>query len=153
MWTHEIGRDGPLLSLQLMIDRSTLNNGSSLHVCFSRMQLKALDTFDNCQTPVFSLGVSQHMHKTTNLWTFLIKVIEVARDKWKKKRPFCTILCAFRCLKNASFLKTFNIWVRNHLFLKNFVTSEGAVFHNVLYYQQLSIPHYQVSFYANNRFE
>ena len=45
------------------------------------------------------------------------------------------------------------ILVRNYFFLKNYVTSEGAVSHNVLYYQQLSIARYQVSFYANNYFE
>ena len=33
--------------------------------------------------------------------------------------------------------------------IKNYVTSEGAVYHNVLYYQQLSID----GFYANNNFE
>ena len=44
-------------------------------------------------------------------------------------------------------------WVTNYLFLKNFVTSEGAVSHNVLYFQQLSIARYQVSFYTNNYFE
>jgi hypothetical protein len=32
--------------------------------------LKALDTFGNCQRPVFSLGVSQHINKITNLWKF-----------------------------------------------------------------------------------
>ena len=32
-----------------------------------------------------------------------------------------------------------NIVVENYLFLENYVTSEGAVSHNVLYYQQLSI--------------
>ena len=32
-------------------------------------------------------------------------------------------------------------------------TSEGAVSHNVLYYQQLPITRYQVRFYANNYFE
>ena len=39
--------------------------------------------------------------------------------------------------------------------LKNNVTLEGAISHNVLYYmyQQLSIAHYQVSFHANNCFE
>ena len=31
---------------------------------------KTLDTIGNCQRPVFSLGVSQHMHKITNLWKF-----------------------------------------------------------------------------------
>ena len=29
--------------------------------------LKAVDTIGNCQRPVFSLGVSQHKHKITNL--------------------------------------------------------------------------------------
>ena len=49
---------------------------------------------------------------------------------------------------------SFNIWVRNYLFLKNYNTLEElAVTHNVLYYQQLSIARYQVSFYANNYFE
>ena len=46
-----------------------------------------------------------------------------------------------------------NILVRNYFFLKNYVTSEGAVSQNVLYYQQLSIACYEVSFYANNYFE
>ena len=40
-----------------------------------------------------------------------------------------------------------------HLFLKIYATSEGAVSHIVLYYQQLSNAHYQVSFYAINYFE
>ena len=31
-------------------------------------------------------------------------------------------------------------------FLKNYITLEGAVPHNALYYQQLSIAYYQVSF-------
>ena len=43
--------------------------------------------------------------------------------------------------------------MRNCFFLKNYITSEGAVSHNVLYYQQLSIARYQVSFYADNYFE
>ena len=49
--------------------------------------------------------------------------------------------------------KSFKIRVRYYLFLKNYVTSEGAVSHNVLYYEQLSIARYQVSFYANSYFE
>ena len=36
--------------------------------------------------------------------------------------------------------------MRNYLFLKNYITSEGVVSHNVLYYQQLSNARYQVSF-------
>ena len=43
-----------------------------------------------------------------------------------------------------------DILVGNYFFLENYVTSEGAVSHNVLYYQQLSIACYQVSVYAKN---
>ena len=40
-----------------------------------------------------------------------------------------------------------NILVNNYFFPKNYVTSEEAVSHNVLYYQQLSIARlYQVIF-------
>ena len=39
--------------------------------------LKALDTVGNCLRPVFSLGVSQHMHEITNRTQL---VIEVARE-------------------------------------------------------------------------
>ena len=34
---------------------------------------------------------------------------------------------------------------RNYFFLKNYITSERAVSHNALYYQQLSIARYQIS--------
>ena len=43
--------------------------------------------------------------------------------------------------------------MKNYLFHKNYDTSEGANSHNVLYNQQLSIAHSQVSFYANNYFK
>ena len=47
-----------------------------------------------------------------------------------------------------------NILVRNNFFLENDVTAEGAVPHNVLYYQRLPITHYTKNgFYANNYFE
>ena len=42
---------------------------------------------------------------------------------------------------------------QNNSFLKNYVTSEGAVSHNVLYYQPLPITCNQERFYANNYFE
>ena len=32
-----------------------------------KLGLKTVDTIGNCQRPVFSLGVYQHMHKITNL--------------------------------------------------------------------------------------
>ena len=44
-----------------------------------------------------------------------------------------------------------NIRVRNNNpFAKTTFNSEGAVFHNILHYKQLSIARYQVSFYTNN---
>ena len=46
-----------------------------------------------------------------------------------------------------------NILVENYFVLENYVTSEGAVSHDVLYYQQLPVTCYQVMFYANNYFE
>ena len=39
--------------------------------------------------------------------------------------------------------------MENYFFHENYVTSEGAVSHNVLYYHQLSVAHYQVRFHAN----
>ena len=45
-----------------------------------------------------------------------------------------------------------NILVESYFFLKNYFTSERAVSHNVLYYQQLSIACYRLSFYAKKIF-
>ena len=41
----------------------------------------------------------------------------------------------------------------NYFFLVNYVTLEGAVLHNILYYQPLPIARYHIRFYANNYFE
>ena len=44
-------------------------------------------------------------------------------------------------------------FTENYFFLENYVTSEGAVSHMVLYNQPLPITCYQVRFYANDYFE
>ena len=44
-------------------------------------------------------------------------------------------------------------FMETYFFLENYVTSEGAVSHNVLYYQLLPITHYQERFYDNNYLE
>ena len=55
----------------------------------------------------------------------------------KEKTPCHTKLCAFRCFRDLKF----EIWgleikfVGKYFFLENYVTSEEAVSHNVLYYQ------------------
>ena len=89
--------------------------------------LKALGTFGNCLRPVLSLGVFKHMHKITHLWN--------VGPNWS---PSCksilektALLHTFVCVQ----LKSFIIWVRNYLFLKKYVTPEGAVSHNVLYHR------------------
>ena len=54
---------------------------------------------------------------------------------------------------NSEVSKSNSVLVENYFFLENNLTLEGAVSHNVLYYQQLSIACYQVSLYAYNYFE
>ena len=44
-------------------------------------------------------------------------------------------------------------FVENYFFLENYGTREGAVSHNVLYYQPVPITRHQERFYANNYFE
>ena len=44
-------------------------------------------------------------------------------------------------------------FLENYFFLENYVTSLGAVSHNVLSYQPLPITRNQVRFYAQNYFE
>ena len=54
----------------------------------------------HCQRPVVSLGVSQHIHKITNLWKFRLnwssKLQEIIE---RKKHSCCTNLRAFICLR------------------------------------------------------
>ena len=44
-------------------------------------------------------------------------------------------------------------FVENYFFLENYVTLEGAVSHDVLYYQPLPITRCQMRFYDDNFFE
>ena len=61
--------------------------------------LKAVDTIGNCQRLAFTVGVSQHMHKITNLWKFELNRSSKLRDNnERKKHPCHTKLCAFRWL-------------------------------------------------------
>ena len=49
-------------------------------VMLATLSLKGRYTFSNCQRPVFSLGVSHHNHKITNMVEILAQsVIKVAR--------------------------------------------------------------------------
>ena len=41
---------------------------------------KTLCTFGNCQRPVFSLGVSQHLNKTTNMCKFELNLLSMMKE-------------------------------------------------------------------------
>ena len=61
--------------------------------------LKTLDTI-GCQRPVFSLGVSQRMHKITNLCKFELNwSSKLQENNERKKTPVSHKLCAYRCTK------------------------------------------------------
>ena len=55
--------------------------------------LKTLDTIGNCQRPVFSRGVSQHIHKITNLWKFELGWSSKLRDNNGRKDTLVTQTC------------------------------------------------------------
>ena len=104
----------------------------------TKLALKTLDTFGVCQRPVFSLSVSQHMHEITNMLKFELNWSSKLQDNNDRKHPCHTKLGAFRCLilRPQNLIWGLEIKLMEKKILKNYVTSEGAVSHNVLYNQQ-----------------
>ena len=97
-------------------------------------EINGILTFGSCHRPIFSLGTSHCKQKITSLRKFELNTCrssKLARKWWEKKTLF---LDGFVC---------FQIGIKD---FKIYATSEKAVSHNVLYYQQLSNVHYQVSF-------
>ena len=121
-----------------------LNN--KINLCINFKGLEAPDTFGRCQRPVFSLWCILTHKICANLNS--IGNRSCKRIMRRKKTPLSQIFVCFQMSNKRLQLKSVTIGVRTYLFVKNYVASEGAVSHNVLYYQQLSIAHYQVSFYA-----
>ena len=66
---------------------------------------------------------------------------------WKEKHP------CFHTEIIKAFAKVYYLSEKLTLSQKAEVTSEGAISDNVLYYQQLSITRYQVTFYTKMYFE
>ena len=89
---------------------------------------------------IFLLDVSQHLHKITNLCKFGSNGHQVCKRIMTEKHPCCMTLCVFRCLIIGFRWIFLLIRMRNYLFLNEYFTSEGAVSHNVLCYQQLVSP-------------
>ena len=138
------------------------NDGMSVVLCIVvkwwPKLLKTLYTIGTCRRPVFSLGVSQHMHIITNLWTFELNWSSKLRDNNERKKiplsheVVCFLLVDFETSSPELEVSKSNLWKITY-FLENYVTSEGAVSHDVLYYQPLPITRHQVRFCANNYFE
>ena len=64
-----------------------------------RFYLKTLDTFGNCQRLVFTVCVSQHMPKITNMWKFELNRSSKLRDNnERKKTPFSHKVVCFQIL-------------------------------------------------------
>ena len=97
-----------------------------------------------------SVGVSQHMHEIGRLscGKLMEEKIPLSHE------VVCFQMLDFGTSNSNSEVSKSNSW-KITSFLENYATSEGAVSHYmyVLYYQQLSIACFQVSFYSNNNFE
>ena len=114
----------------------------AVSICKQTKTLSALNTFGNCQRPVISLGVSQHIwkqNKTVKFWTQWF--VKVARKKRKKKTRH-TKLFVFRCLNSNYF---------SEKSLLSLLLFRGSCFPQ--WYQPLSIARYLVSFYADNYYD
>ena len=122
------------------------------------MPVKTLNMFGNCQTPVFSLNVSQHVHKITNLRKFELNRSSKLLDNNERGTPLshgvvCFGMLDFETSKFNSDVSKSNSW-KITSFSKTTSLQAGPpeaggdVSHNISYYQ-LSITRYQVRFYAN----
>ena len=101
-----------------------------------------MDTFGNCQRPVFPLGVSKHAWKFGHNWSSKLQ-----QNNIKEKHPWVLsdVEKGALYLKSNALQESFNIFSWEITpFLKKHVTSEEAIFHNCVYYQQISITRYQV---------
>ena len=65
------------------------------------------------------------------------------------KEVACFQILDFEASKSNSEVSKSNSWKKKKIPEKLCVTSEGAVSHNVLYYQKLPITRYQVRCYAS----
>ena len=54
------------------------------------LKAKQVDTIGNCQRQAFTVGVSQNMHKITNLWKFELSRSSNLRDKNERKNTLVT---------------------------------------------------------------
>ena len=67
--------------------------------------LKKMDTIGNCQRPVFSLRVSQHMHNITHLWKFELNWSSRLRENNKRQNTLVSRSCVLSdaCFRDLKF--------------------------------------------------
>ena len=110
--------------------------------------LKALDTIGNCQRRVSSLGVTQHMHKITNLWTF---EFNIGRQSCQiKKHRLVTRICALSVgtSNSKSKVSKSSSW-KVTSFLKNTLLQREP-FLTMFYTNSSPFLVTEVGFYVNN---
>ena len=71
----------------------------------------------------------------------------------KEKTPLSHEVVRFQMISRPQDSKSEVLKSSSWKILENYITSEGAISHNVLYHQPLPITRHQVKFYANNYFE
>ena len=64
----------------------------------TNIHLNTLDTIGNCQRLAFTVSVSQHMHKITNLWKFELNRSSKLRDNYERKNTLVTRSCVLSVL-------------------------------------------------------
>ena len=88
--------------------------------------------------PLYTFGTEKKKKSNKSVKSLTQLVVVVARDDGRKNTLFAQVVCSqmpwIRDLSWGLFFNS-NIQVRNYAFLKNYVTSEGAVSHKVLYYR------------------
>ena len=121
------------------------------YVCFFNLKigfffsLKTLDTIGNCQRLVFTFGVSEHMHKITNLWKFELSSSSKLRDINERKKHPC------RTMVLILIPQILNLRSQNQISRK-LLLSQRELFLTMFYTFNL-ITRYQERFYDNNYFE
>ena len=105
--------------------------------------LKAVDTIGNCQRPVFSLVVSQHMHKIRNLWKFELNRSPTFQDNNERKNTHVTR----SCVRLDSWFWDLKLRSRNQIRRKLFLSRKVLHFRGSRFSQCFILatyPHYSL---------
>ena len=140
------------IKVRYVTNRSLKRRGFGVLV-FDCLVLKTLDTIGNCRRPVFSLGVSQHMYKITNLWKFELNWSSKLRDIKARKNTLvapwshefvCFQMVDFGTSNSKSEVLKWTSW-KITSFTKTICHFRGS--------QPLPINLHQVMFYTNKYFK